>query len=220
MKLNQQQYQYLSDYLISKGVLHIDLKYEILDHIVSGVENNIQNKGLYFQEAFELEKIKWQSELDSFKILRYNVDFRTPKIVLRRYWIVVKEMYIKAIIMTLGALLPLFLFLKWGMVPIQSFHTVFGYFYVVAFIGIVLAFLKIKTMDANTVDKIMFKATMCYFMVWLVVFNPIVTKLYWVYQEGLFMYVFFFIHVFLVCFSFNFIDLYKAHIKKVKLYSL
>lgn len=220
MKLSQEHYQDITDYLKSKGISEIELKYEVLDHFILGIESNTEKEGLNFQKAFEFEKIKWQSELDSFKILRYNVDFKTPRIVLRHYWIVVKEMYTKSIIMTLGALMPLFLFLKSGMVPIQSFHTVFGYFYVAAFIGIALGFLKIRAQETNTVDKIMFKATMGYFMVWLVVLNPIVTNLYWVYQEGRFMDVFFFIHIFLVCFSFNFIDLYKGHLRKVKMYSV
>ncbi len=220
MTLSKMQYKEIEVYLETKEVCQIDIVYEILDHITSGVESSMEGNKLDFEEAFKLEKVKWESELSSYQLTSYNIDFKTPKIVLRHYWIVVKEMYAKAIIMTLGALIPLFLFLKSGMVPIQSFHTVFGYFYVAAFIGIAFAFLKIKAQDTNTVDKIMFKATMGYFMVWLVVFNPIVTKLYWVYQEGLFMDVFFFIHVFLVCFSFNFIDLYKAHIKKVKLYSV
>lgn len=220
MKLSQEQYQKIEVYLKTKGIHQIDLKYEILDHIISGVESNMENNKLDLKEAFELEKIKWQSELDTYTIAGDQIDFKIPKIVLRRYWTIIKEMYIKAIIMTLGALLPLFLFIKTGLVPIDSFYTVFGYFYVFAFMAIAYAFLKMKTRDTNTTDKIIFKATMGYFMVWLVIFNPLFTDMYWVGQEGEFINVFLGIHIFLCCFAFNFIDLYKAHIKKVKLYSL
>ncbi|MFD0795879.1 hypothetical protein ACFQZJ_00285 [Maribacter chungangensis] len=220
MKVSQEQYQKIEVYLKTKGIHQIDLKYEILDHILLGTEGSMETDGLCFEEAFALEKIKWQSELDAYTMAEGQVHFKTPKIVLRRYWLGIKEMYIKAGIMTLGALLPLIVFIKTDLVPIATFHTLFGYFYVFAFTAIALLFLKMRAKGKNTTDKMMFKASMGYFMAWLVVFNPLLGNLYWVRQEGEFMAVFFGIHVFLLCFSFNFIDLYKAHVKKVKMYSL
>lgn len=217
--MSEEQNREIEGYLETKGVCQIDLKCEILDHITSGVESSMENEGLNFQKSFELEQTKWQAELNSLKISRYNIDFKTPKIVLRRYWAVVKEMYTKAAVMTFGAFLSMLIFIKSGIVPIQNFNTVFGYFYLVAFVAIIAAFVKMKEKEANTVDNMIFKSTMGYFMAWLVVFNPLMSKMFWVYQEGQFMTLFLFIHAFLLCFSFNFIDLYKSHKRKVKLYS-
>lgn len=220
MKLSKSQYREIELYLATTGVCQIDLSYEILDHIKSGVEGSMEDLNLDFGAAFDLEKIKWQSELNSFKITRYTIDFKTPKIVLRRYWEVVREMYTKAIVMSLGAFLSIFIFIKTDIVPVESFNTVFGYFYLAAFVAIGFGFFKMKQKEANTVDRMIFKATMGYFMVWLVVFNPLLTKMYWVVDEGELRTVFLSIHIFLACFSFNFIDLYQSHRKKVKLYSL
>ncbi|CAN0570702.1 unnamed protein product [Ectocarpus sp. 12 AP-2014] len=220
MKLNEEQNREIEGYLETKGVYQIDLKYEILDHITSGVENSMENQGFNFQKSFELEQTKWQAELNSLKISKYNIDFKTPKIVLRRYWAVIREMYTKAFVMTLGAFMSIFIFVKSGMVPAESFNTVFGYFYLTAFIIIALSFLKMKSDDTNTVDKMIFKTTMGYFMAWLIVFNPLLTQMYWVFQAGEVMIVFLTIHSFLMCFSFNFMDLYKNHRKKMKMYSL
>lgn len=220
MTLSKMQYEEIEVYLETKGIHQIDIAYEILDHITSGVESSMEGNKLDFEEAFKLEQIKWESELSSFQFTSYNIDFKTPKIVLRRYWEMLREMYTKATIMAVGAFLSISIFIKTDLAPIESFNTVFGYFYLAVVVAIALGFFNMKQKDANTVDRMLFKATMGYFMAWLVVFNPLFTNMYWVGVDGQFRDVFLCIHVFLLCFSFNFIDLYKAHIKKVKLYSV
>src|SRR6056297_2156231 len=177
MKLSKVQYREIEVYLENKGVSEIDLKFEISDHIVSGIESNIDNKGLSFQKSFELEQIKWQSELDSYNISPYNIGFKTPKIVLRRYWEVIRDICIKAMVMTLGASLSITMFIITDMVPVEVFNTVFGYSCFLVFVAIVIAFVKLKKKDTNTIDSKIFKATMGCFLAWLVVFNPFLTKM-------------------------------------------
>jgi hypothetical protein len=218
MKLREEQYQNIESYLNSKGVCQIDLKHEILDHIASGVENNMLHNKCDYQKAFELEQLKWQSELNSFKMAYYNIDFKTPKILLRRYWNVVIRMYTSAIFMGFGLFLCLSFLLNSGMVSMKHLNILLGISYVFVIAGITIAFFQMKVKDADTVDRIIFRATIGYFMAWLIVFNPFVSKMYWVYEEGQFMSVFFFIHTFLLSFSFNFSDLYRGHRKKVKLH--
>lgn len=216
--MSEEEYQNIESYLDSKGVSQIDLKHEILDHIASGVQNSMLQHKRDYQKAFELEKVKWQSELNSFRISRYNIDFKTPKIVLQRYWNLFRRMYISAIIMGFGLFLCLSFLLNSGVVSMKHLNALLGISYVFIIIGITIAFFQMKVKDADTVDRIIFRATIGYFMGWLIVFNPFVSKMYWVYQEGQFMSAFLFIHAFLLCFSFNFVDLYKNHRIKVKLY--
>jgi amino acid permease len=106
------------------------------------------------------------------------------------------------------------------MVSMKHLNILLGISYVFVIAGITIAFFQMKVKDADTVDRIIFRATIGYFMAWLIVFNPFVSKMYWVYEEGQFMSVFLFIHTFLLSFSFNFSELYRGHRKKVKLHLL
>lgn len=218
--LNKAQSQEIEKYLETKGVFQIDIRLEVLDHIVTGVESSMQNEGLDFSTSFKQEQLKWESELGSYKLARYQIDFKTPKIVLRRYWHVVRDMYFNTLVMTAITVLLSIIVLERHIVPETLINGGIGYFYTAALLLLGMMFLKLMFEDKNTVDKMMFKATIGYFVAWLVVFNPLVSEWYWVRPEQEFMLSFLCIHSFLVCFSFNFIYFYKNHRKKVKLYAL
>ncbi len=51
MKLTKEEIQFIDNYLIKNGVKYWDVRIELLDHIVSAVEDKIINKGISFNEA-------------------------------------------------------------------------------------------------------------------------------------------------------------------------
>lgn len=51
MKLVKEEIQFIDNYLIKNGVNYWDVRLELLDHIVSAVEDKMKNKGISFNEA-------------------------------------------------------------------------------------------------------------------------------------------------------------------------
>lgn len=51
MKLIKEEIQFIEDYLIKNGVKYWDVRLELLDHIVSAVEDKTENSGVSFNEA-------------------------------------------------------------------------------------------------------------------------------------------------------------------------
>ena len=66
MKLTEEQIKEVETYLTKKGVKYIDLRFEILDHISTDIENSMNKKQLDFNETFEKVKENW-NEAFSYK---------------------------------------------------------------------------------------------------------------------------------------------------------
>ena len=58
--LTKDQIEIIENYITNKGIKYIDLKFEVLDHISSDVENEINKDNTSFNVAFERVKLKWK----------------------------------------------------------------------------------------------------------------------------------------------------------------
>lgn len=219
MNLSKAQCQEIRDYVQSQGVSFVALEHEIVDHISSGVEDGMQQEGFSFRRAFESEKMNWRTALDSYCLPQRNIVVNIPQVVFKRYWMLIKRMYTRAVLMTLTAVLPLFLLVWTGVFPSEILNRAFGYLYLVTLVIIAMAYSKMKAQKLKTVHRSIYQATMGYFMAWLMVFNPLWGSMYRVCPEHRTMALFLTIHIFLISFSFSFIRLYKAHERTRALFS-
>ncbi len=53
MKLTKQQIQFINTYLINSNVIYIDIRYEMIDHIATAVEEKMEAENLDFYNAFK-----------------------------------------------------------------------------------------------------------------------------------------------------------------------
>ncbi|RXP54262.1 hypothetical protein EC396_09360 [Lutibacter sp. HS1-25] len=82
MKLNKQQIQKIEDYLNDKKIDYLDIRFEVLDHILTDIENLMDE--VSFDEAFEKVKLKWNENLSpTFSFLLCPIYFR-PSIFIDR----------------------------------------------------------------------------------------------------------------------------------------
>lgn len=89
MELTVQQIQKVEDYLASKNFDFIDLKDEILDHMILDVENLMQ-KNIDFVNAFAMVRIRWKKHFREISSFYFGLGFSAPKIVIQKakkvYW--------------------------------------------------------------------------------------------------------------------------------------
>ncbi|WP_299005291.1 hypothetical protein [uncultured Tenacibaculum sp.] len=81
MELTKEQIQRVEKYLDVKKVYYIDVRVEVLDHIVSELENNIC-ENTSFEEAFKNTTKKWNTILKDSSSVYIGYAFVKPKIVI------------------------------------------------------------------------------------------------------------------------------------------
>jgi len=83
MELTKEQIQQIENYLTRKKVDYIDLKIEILDHMIIDVESRMKENHS-FETAFYQTKYKWNTHFKSSSSFYFGILFSVPKIILNK----------------------------------------------------------------------------------------------------------------------------------------
>ena len=150
MELTTKQLQEVEEYLQKHKFNFIDLKDEILDHIVSDIENFL-SKNYAFEDAFAMVRIRWEKHFRETSSFYFGMYFSESKIVIKKALKIFKPFYF---IYLAAYILPVII-LK--LFPIHLNESTIGFItlllYVVAtiaitytlFLGLKTRFSKVKT---------------------------------------------------------------------------
>jgi hypothetical protein len=90
MELSKEEIQKVEHYLNTKHIVYVDIRLEVLDHIVTEIEEIMSAENKNFQETFAPVKQRWNSQLKETSSLFFGVGFCAPKIVIQKarkvYW--------------------------------------------------------------------------------------------------------------------------------------
>ena len=100
MKLNNEQLQSIYNYLNYKELVQLDLRMEVLDHMIVSIENEMEG-GSTFSEAFEEECKKWNPELKPYSSAWLGLIYSGPKLMMQKCVRLVKGLYLKTLILAL-----------------------------------------------------------------------------------------------------------------------
>jgi len=143
MELTKEQIQHIESYLASKDFDYIDLKPEILDHMISDVEQ-FMDKNNTFEDAFARVRIRWEKHFRETSSFFFGMLYANSKIVVNK---AVKQ-FKKYYVLYLASYFSPFVFLKF--VPITfsettvNFTNGFLFSFSLAMLGY-MAFIIIKT---------------------------------------------------------------------------
>ncbi|PQJ68903.1 hypothetical protein [Polaribacter butkevichii] len=84
MELNKEQLQRVEHYLNLKNITYIDVRLEVLDHIVSDIETKMTEENLDFETVFYNVTNKWNTQLKETSSWLFGVGFSAPKIILEK----------------------------------------------------------------------------------------------------------------------------------------
>jgi hypothetical protein len=116
MELSKEQIQQVENYLNSKNITYIDLRTEVLDHIVSEIEDKIIENEVTFHHAFAIAKQNWNPKLEEATSMFFGVGFSAPKIVIQK----AKKVYWKQYVFLLASYFLPFLLLTYFNFKIQN----------------------------------------------------------------------------------------------------
>ena len=144
MQLNQEQIQQIKDYLEAINFNYIDLKLEILDHMITDIENIMQEKQVDFHTAFTNEKLKWNSSFRKTFTYYLGIYFTAPKIVIDKAKKIFRPFYF-------GYLLAYFLPLIWFKTNEITINPIFNnvLIYVDILSAIIFSYFQIKLFKQN-----------------------------------------------------------------------
>lgn len=83
MELTTAQIQIVKEYLARKNFNYIDLKDEILDHMISDIEH-LQTKNITFENAFKMTILKWDKHFKETSSFFFGLQFSNFKIVMKK----------------------------------------------------------------------------------------------------------------------------------------
>ena len=91
MKLNKDQIQQVEDYLNQKGLKYVDIRYEVLDHISTDIEEKMISKQLSFEDASKIVYSKWNSSFHSHSSFWLGIAYSGPKIFINHCVSILKK---------------------------------------------------------------------------------------------------------------------------------
>jgi len=112
MELTTKQIAEINRYLTIKKIDHIDIKLEVLDHIITDVEYLMSSKDIDFEFAFKEVRLKWKQHFTQTSSFYFGVAYSAPKIILDNAKRAFKKSYF---ILIASYFLPFILFLNFQM---------------------------------------------------------------------------------------------------------
>lgn len=111
MKLTKEQVQQVEAYIHCKGLNYIDLKTEVLDHMILDIETKLVNKAISFNQAFEEVKIKWKNQFKTDVSYWLGITHDGPMLLINKSVKIYKPIY-KKTLLYLALLVAVLFFLK------------------------------------------------------------------------------------------------------------
>ncbi|MEH6705786.1 MAG: hypothetical protein V7691_13395 [Galbibacter orientalis] len=173
MKLNKEQIQEIEYALNKRGLDYIDLKYELLDHIATDIEQLMtEDKTISFEEASNQAFDKWKDALKEYSSFWLGVANFGPKILIKRTVSILKKAQLKLLAYGVFIAGLLFFLIKIGFIGFtDSFMSVYGIFqYFIGAIFLVL-FLTIRFSGYKTCYSFIYNVQIAPFLFYYILFN-------------------------------------------------
>ncbi|MDQ7959331.1 hypothetical protein [Flavobacterium lindanitolerans] len=157
MKLDKNQIHIIETVLDKLGVVYVDYKYEILDHIATEVEEKMIIHTITFEEAFPEVLKKWQSKFKKSSSVLFGYFWEMPEILLNKCIKIYRKklllVFTGAMVLTSGFLL----FSSFLRNHLANFFSIATILYSVAFLLSTLGYVKIRLSKRKTSYGFLYK---------------------------------------------------------------
>ena len=113
MRLSKEHIQQVEAYLTQKGLKYIDVRYEVLDHMVTDIEHLMNSKNISFEEASNQVYLKWNRSFYSKSSLWIGLAYSGPKLFIDNCVTIYKRIILKTQLYTFAIIYGLGYFFKY-----------------------------------------------------------------------------------------------------------
>lgn len=157
MKLDKNQIDIIETVLDKLGVVYVDYKYEILDHIATEVEEKMIIHTITFEEAFPEVLKKWQPKFKKSSSVLFGYFWEMPEILLNKC---IKKYRRKLLLVFTGAMVltsGFLLFSSFLRNHLANFFSIATILYSVAFLLSAIGYVKIRLSKRKTSYGFLYK---------------------------------------------------------------
>jgi hypothetical protein len=221
VKLTKEQILILHKYLDKRGLLQLDLRNEVLDHMANGIENSMQEDGKSFENTFKIEVLKWSEALRDHSNILIGLLYSGPKILIGKCVKIIRKIYLFMIMTTLLIALVLKELHEILLVTEQNLiSSAVGWFYILTFVVFGTLTFLLRKSDFKTSHSFSFQAHFFGSCVYYIIYNPLFLDFMPVFSEKNYPWIMYLFHGLLISTAFSYCYLYHAHLKSLKRFKL
>lgn len=157
MKLDKNQIETIDTVLEKLGVVYIDYKYEILDHIATEVEDKMTIEAINFEAAFLSVLEKWEPKLKKSSSTLFGYFWEMPEILLQKCLKMYKKKLLQVITGALALTLVFVLFSSFLRNHLTAFFNVATILYGGAIVVSIIGYAKIRLSKRKTSYGFLYK---------------------------------------------------------------
>lgn len=105
LKFTKEELEQVNRYLDIKGLVFVDVRFEILDHLLMDIEKEMHSNMVSFDTAFEMVCQKWKGSMKQTSSYWLGKGHFTSKIVIDKSIHVLKKSYLKLFLMIVFSIL-------------------------------------------------------------------------------------------------------------------
>lgn len=215
MKISKQEFNQIQKYLDRVELTQVDLRNEVLDHMITSIEQRKLNQNLSFEESFEQEIEKWKKDLDNDYSSWLGLFWSGPRIMIKKCSRTTTSFFLK--ISLIALLLTALLFsINQSSELVFWFTKIIGYVYLIGLCLMIVLWFRIKASGFDSTYKFLFKAHAVGFGFAYITFNPVWSNILLSTNDNRILFVHYFALIFWLGLFYFFFNLYTSHLRLSK----
>ena len=147
-------------FVLAKGITCVDFKYEVLDHMLTDIEERMVMDDLNFDIAFHEVKKKWETSFRSTFSFWFGVSYARPKIVMQKCLKLMNASMLNTLLLTLTLFIGVYFgnhFLPIKSLIISNIIKVYSVICVISAVTFLYHFLDIRVKKLETTYSYCYK---------------------------------------------------------------
>lgn len=215
MKISKQEFNQIQKYLDKVELTQVDLRNEVLDHMITSIEQRKLDQNLSFEELFGQEIKKWKKDLDNDYSSWLGLFWSGPRIMIKKCSKMTTVFFLR--IFLIAALLAGLMFSgNQSSELIFWFTRIIGYAYLIGMCIMILLWFRIKASGFESTYKFLFKAHAVGFGFAYVTFNPLWSNILLSTNDNKILFVHYFASIFWLGLFYFFVNLHTSHFRLSK----
>ena len=172
--MTAEQIKTINNYLERVGLVHQDVKLEVFDHMISGIEDKMRNRKISFKNAFEEEKMNWKDDLKLSHSYWIGLAWTAPKLVISKTVKAIKKAYLLSLLYCIPVVLFFFILNTKGS---QLLEIVIGIIEFSILFGLVFYHFQILKTKQKSSFQFLFKINCVGMAFAYLLYNPLVSNI-------------------------------------------
>ncbi len=218
MELTTSEIGEIENFLTAKGLVHIDIRLEILDHMCENITRAMNTEGIDFENAFQNEIANWKYDLSEHSSFWLGMLWVSPRIVINKCVRKMRNIYLRLLLLIVVFGIVFFILRDFMTLNVLSLiETIIGSIYILSFGFLLFFHFRIKSTGYVTSYSFLFKINAVGLGFVYLLNNPLWIDFMEIVPDGSLSEITLWSHILFLSFSYYFYAFYREHMASKKL---